>query len=131
MRAVDFQAPASNRDTGEGLKYISVQVSPNPTGLSGEDFQQAMATALIREYSGVLLGWPYTIAVDGREGVEAKYERIAFFGTAKVTITGWEAVFLVNDQQWAIELVGRSEYRGELEGIHSEFVSRFCLSAGQ
>jgi len=78
-----------------------------------------------------LLGWPYTIVVDGRDGVEVKYEKIAFFGTAKVTVTGWEAVLLVNDQRWVIEVVGRSEYRGELEGVHSQFVSRFRLSAGQ
>jgi hypothetical protein len=122
---VDFDSPTSNRSTGEGLKLISVRVSPNLTGSSGEGFLEASAKSLVDRYLGVLLSWPYSIQVDEREGVEANYEVTLPFGTETATVIGWEAVFLADNQQWTIEVVGRREYRDELEDIHSQFLSHF------
>jgi hypothetical protein len=126
-RRVDFDSPASNPDTGEELMFVSVRVSPNPTGSSDDEFLAATAISLINKYSEGLLSWPSSIEVDGRDGVEANYETALPFATGVVTVTGWEAVFLVDSRQWTIEVVGRSEYRGELEGIHGEFLSSFHL----
>jgi len=120
---VDFDAPTSNRATGEGLKLVSVRTSPNSTGASGEEFLSAIALSLIKEYSESLVDWPHSIRANGWEGVEAHYERTVHFGTQAVTVTGWEAVLLVENRQWTIEVVGRSEYGDELQGIHSEFLS--------
>jgi hypothetical protein len=128
IRGVLFQAPGSDRNSGAGLRTISVRVAPNTTGVSGDDFLNAAALALFRKYGNPLLDHIDTLQVDGRVGVEAAYQRELPFATGTVQVTGWEAVFLVDNQQWTIEVVGRSEYRAELEGIHNEFLSHFTLT---
>lgn len=128
IRGVLFEAPGSDRNTGAGLKSLSVQVSPNTTGASGDGFLNATALALLRKYGNRLLDHIDTLEVDGRVGVEAAYQRELPFATGTVQVTGWEGVFLVDNQQWTIEVVGRSEYRAELEGMHNEFLSHFTLT---
>ena len=127
-RWVDLDEPTSDRSTGEGLKLISVRVSPNLTGSIGEEFLNAAAIALIDKYSGVLVGWPRVVEVDGREAVAANYEHTVPYQTGPVEVVGWETVLLADEQQWTIEVAGRREYREELEGIHNEFLSHLDIA---
>jgi hypothetical protein len=122
---LDFDAPGSNPESGEGLKLISLRISPNATGATGAEFLGAAALSLIDKYEDVLVDWPYQIQISGRDAVEAHYQRTVHVGTQSLEVMGWEAVALVADQVWAIEVLGRSEYRDELQGIHTEFLSSF------
>ena len=124
---VIFQAPGSNRDTGEGFKLIGVSPSANTTGNSGDEFLGASALALIKEYSDWLVEWPYALTISGRDAVEANFQMSLPFQSGRVTVVGWKAFFLANDQQWLIQAMGRSEYRDELQGIHDEFLARFLV----
>ena len=106
---------------------IALRLSPNTTGVSGEEFLGATALSLIKEYSDFLIEWPYLFLLNGRQGVEANYEAGLPFQGGRVSVIGWKAVFLEGDQQWLIQVVGRSEYREELEGIHDRFLAGFHL----
>jgi hypothetical protein len=130
-RWVYFDAPTSNRDTGEGLKVIALSVSPNATGKSGEEFLSSTALALIKQYSDFLVEWPYLVVVDERKGVEANYQVGLPFQMGRVPVIGWKAIFLVGDQQWVLEVVGRNEYSDELQSIRDEFVARFHFVPAQ
>ena len=50
-----------------------------------------------------------------------------FTRTGMVAVAGWEAVMLADGQQWAIEVVGRTEYRENLEAVHTTFLESFHL----
>jgi hypothetical protein len=128
-RWVTFNAPTSNRDSGEGLKMIVLRVGPNTTGKSGNDFLSASALSLIKEYSDLLLEWPYAIRVADHDAVEANYQVALPFQSGRIELVGWKAYFLVGNQQWMIHAVCRSQYRSELEGIHDEFLAHFLPPA--
>jgi hypothetical protein len=121
-KGVSFDAPASNRVTGAELLFFTVEVAPNETGLQGQDYMQATGTALINRYLEVLVGWPYTLYLDGQMAVEIAYEAGLPYGADMVAILGWKAVVLVDGQEWTIEVVGRGEYREALETLHTSVV---------
>lgn len=123
---VQFDGPASNQETGNELRFILLEVLP-PVTDPGQNFLDA-AEQLLRDYYGnALLGQPKRIVVDGREAVEVMYELWRPVKVDSIKVTGWVVGFLVGDKQWVIEMVGRSEYRAEMEGIHNEFLSRFRI----
>jgi hypothetical protein len=124
-RWVTFNAPTSNRDTGEGLKLIAVRVSPNTVGETGDEFLAASAVSLINEFSDWLIEWPYAVQIGDRSGVEANYQMGLLFQGGRVMVVGWKAYVLGGDQIWLIQAVGRAEYRDELAGIHDEFLIHF------
>jgi len=121
-RGVSFDAPASDRVTGAELQFFTVQVAPDVTGLQGQAYVEATGTALINRYMDVLVGWPYTLEVDGQAAVEIAYEAGVPYAEEMVAILGWKTVVLVNGGEWTIEVVGRDEYREALEALHTSVV---------
>jgi hypothetical protein len=116
---VSFDAPSSDRLTGAGLQFFTVEVAPNTTGLQGQDYLEATGIALINRYKEVLVGWPYTVNVDGQPAVEIAYEAALPYGEQIVAVLGWKTVVLVDSQEWTIEVVGRGEYREQVEALHT------------
>ena len=123
---MDFTAPADT-DTRARLRFASVSVLPAAPFSSDEEFLREINNWLRQEYYRRLLTRPDLIEVDGRKAVDAGYEAVVVFGREVVEVTRWVTAFLVEDQQWFIEVAGRSQYREELEEIHSKFLSHFLL----
>jgi len=121
-RGVSFDAPGSDRVTGAALQFATVQVAPNTTGLEGEAYIEAKGTALINQYMEVLVGWPYTLTLDGQAGVEIAYEAALPYGNEIIAVLGWRTLVLVDGQEWTIEVVGRGEYRDGMEAFHTAFM---------
>jgi hypothetical protein len=124
-RWVIFNAPTSNRDTGEGLMFLGVGLSANTTGKTGDEYLAASALALIKEFSDFLVEWPYSIRVGERDMVEANFQLGMPLQSGRVMVVGWKGYLLAGAQQWMIQVVGRSEYRNELQAMHDEFVVHF------
>ena len=111
-------------NTGAEFRVTSVRILPGITGTE-EQILKTIAKQLIETYDKLLQGWPSQVIVDGQKGVEAKYEGAVAFGQELVNIVGWEAVIVKGGKQWVLTVVGRTEYREELESIHSQFRLRF------
>ena len=120
---VGFASPKADLKTGSELRLIMVKASPSVAS-PGEDFLTAAEELLRNIYGQKMLDSPSRIVVDGREAVEVTYiEEPGAFQGGVVKLTGWTAAFLAEGKQWVIEVVGRSGYRRELEGIHRQFLS--------
>lgn len=124
---VDFTAPAPDSSTRAGLRFVSVSVSPAIPVSSDAEFLREINNWLIQEYHQRLLRRPDRIEVDGWKAVDAGYEATVVFGREVVEVTRWVTVLRVEDQQWFIEVAGRSQYREELDRIRSQLLSRFHL----
>ncbi len=125
LTRVSFNAPAGT--TGAGLRFISVSVSPAVPASSEEQVLQEMNNWLLQEYYQALLTRPRFILVDGRRSVDAGYEATVVLGREAVKVTRWVTILLAEDQQWFVDVAGRSEYRDELEQLRSQFLSSFHL----
>jgi hypothetical protein len=123
---MDFTAPADT-NTRAGLRFASVSVSPAAPFSSDEEFVREINNWLLQEYYRRLLTYPDIIEVDGRKAVDAGYEAAVVLGREVVEVTRWVTAFWVEDRQWFIEVAGRSQYREELEEIHSKLLSHFHL----
>ncbi len=97
---------------------------------------KALAKSLTDKYGETLVVQPHDIIVDGHKAVEAGYEVVVVFAKdteqeSEVDMIGWDVLFISGAKQWAITITGRSEFRQELEGIHSQFLSTFHLLSAQ
>ncbi len=122
---LSFLAPAGSR--GAGLRLISVSLSPALVLDSEEDFVHHVAQWMLQEYYRTLLSHPDIIRVDGRKAVDVGYDAPVVLGREVVEVTRWLTVFQVEDQQWTIQVTGRSQYRDELDEIRGHVLAHFHL----
>ena len=127
LQRVDFTVPMPDNGTRTGLRFVSITVSPGTIGSNEDEFLQSIAKWLTQEPQQEWLARPQMIRVDGWRAVDAGYEGTVVFGREVVGVTRWVTAFWANDKQWIIEVVGRSDYRQELEEIHNQFLPYFHL----
>ncbi len=122
-RWVDYATPASG--TGSELKFVSVRVAPRMADSTDDALLKTVAKWLTQEFPQGLI--TSALLVDGQEAIEVRHEATLVLGREVLGVTAWTAVFLARDQQWEIEVAGRSEFREELERIHDQFLPHFLI----
>jgi hypothetical protein len=88
-----------------------------------------MDKALRIEYQDQLKVGPHVIVLDGRRAVDASYDAPVVLGREVLSMAAWMTIFVARGQQWAIEVVGPSEYREELGQIRDQFLAQFHVLA--
>ncbi len=124
---VTFTAPTEDGSSRESLRFISVSASPADSAQSDEQLLSTMNRWLEEQYIRELLNVPHLVAVGGHTAVEAGYEARAVFGREVVSVSRWVTSLVDREQQWLIEVAGRSAFRSELEVIRSLFLSHLRL----
>lgn len=125
MKRINFIAPASASSTRSELKFISVSVVPRSGESSDEALLKTIAKWLDEEYPQGLI--TSAVWVDEQEAIEVTHEGTLILGREVLEVTRWMTVFVADDQEWEIEVAGRSDYRQELEQVHDQFLARFHI----
>jgi len=125
LTRVNFLAPQGSR--GAGLRALSVTTRPAVPGLTDDDFINEINHWLLQEYYDQLLARPRIIDVAGHRAVDAAYRAKVTLGREVVDVTRWVTVLTVGQRRWFVDLVGRTEYRAELEHIRGQFLAHLHI----